>query len=117
MIIGWKIDRNQRAALLESHPPRYSNIIADHVALAIVGAELPWPVADARIVVHSDNGMGIEAIVVAIAGHTGGPDGKVWHITWFLVDARTARESNDVIAQQGWTSMNAGNLMSKPACW
>ena len=117
MTIGWKLDRNQRAALLDAYPPRYANVIADHVTLATVGAELPPPVADARMVGHSDDGSGVEAMVVAIDGSTKRPGGKVWHITWSLSDGRAARESNDVIAQLGWTANSAERLMLEPACW
>lgn len=117
MTIGWKLDRNQRAALLESHPPRYPNVIADHVTLAITGAEPPLAVTDARIVGHSDDGMGVEAMIVAIGDSTTRPDGKVWHITWSIADGRAARESNDVIAAQGWTEKCADPLILIPARW
>lgn len=117
MTIGWKLDRNQRAALLEAFPPRYANAVADHVTLATVGAELPAPVADARIVGHIDDHAGVEAMVVAIDGNTTRPDGKVWHITWSLSDGRAARESNDVIAQLGWSANSAERLILEPACW
>ena len=32
-VIGWKLDRTQRADLLERFPPRYADTIADHVTL------------------------------------------------------------------------------------
>ena len=32
-VIGWRLDRAERAALLRRFPPRYSNMIADYVTL------------------------------------------------------------------------------------
>ncbi|MBA4355197.1 MAG: hypothetical protein C0409_10945 [Novosphingobium sp.] len=117
MTIGWKLDRNQRAALLKSHPPRYANVIADHVTLSVSGDELPSPINEACIVGHIDDGHGVQALVVSLNGSTARPDGKVWHITWSLADGRAARESNDVIAQLGWTAKTGDYLMLSPAHW
>lgn len=104
-VIGWKLDRGQRAELLERFPPRYPDPDADHVTLA-VGEErrpLPGPV-DAKIVGHADDSRGLECLVVAINGSTDRPDGSTFHITWSLDKAggRKARESNDLLREQGW---------------
>ena len=103
-VIGWKVDRGEREALLERFPPRYEKPVADHVTLD-TGAEhkpLP-PQAKARIVGRSDDGSGVEAMVVQLDGTTDRPDGSTFHITWSLADGRRARESNDVIRECGWS--------------
>ncbi|HQS97933.1 MAG: hypothetical protein B7X90_08300 [Novosphingobium sp. 17-62-19] len=117
MTIGWKITRECRADLLRHTPPTYQRVIADHVTLSIVGSEPPAPVSTAMIVGRADDGAGVEAMVVALNGSTARPDGKVWHITWSLADDRTARESNDVIAAQGWTATEQRFLVLEPAVW
>ncbi len=33
-VIGWKLDREQRKELLQQFPPRFRNVVADHVTLA-----------------------------------------------------------------------------------
>ena len=33
-VIGWKLDRDQRRELLQQFPPRFDNVVADHVTLA-----------------------------------------------------------------------------------
>lgn len=115
--IGWKLDREQRAALLDTYPPRYAHVIADHVTLSIGGTEPPPYADEAAIIGYVDDGAGVEALIVAINGSTARPDGKVWHITWSLAEGRAARESNDVIAQLGWTKQSGEKLVLTPARW
>lgn len=102
-VIGWKLDRDQRAALLDLFPSRYAEPIADHVTLKSDAASgpLPGPV-DAQIVGRTDDGESLEAMVVAINGSVDRPDGSTFHITWSLGPGRRARESNDVLRDKGW---------------
>ena len=106
-VIGWKLDRGQREQLLDRFPPRYPDPIADHVTLRAdaEGQPLPDPVEGA-IVGHADDGDGLEAMVVAIDGNTGRPDGSVFHITWSLDEpkGREARDSNDLLQSRQWQS-------------
>ena len=107
-VIGWKLDDVQRRELVQQFPPRYRNLVADHVTLqghASRDAPLPEE-AEAEIVGRADDGRGVEAMVVSIAGTTARPDGSTYHITWSLEDGRRARESNDVISDQGWTEFD-----------
>ncbi len=103
--IGWKLDRDQRSELLGRFPPLYAKAVADHVTFLTKlapDAMLP-PEANAEIVGRADDGEGVEAMVVAMEGETGRPDGSTWHITWSLGPGREAKESNDVIAARDWT--------------
>ena len=104
-VIGWKLDRDQRQQLLEQFPPRYADIIADHVTLKTNSEreELPGP-AEAAIVGRADDEVSLECLVVTINGTTDRPDGSTFHITWSLDKSkgRQARESNDVLKEQGW---------------
>jgi hypothetical protein len=103
-IIGWKLDADQRAELLLQFPPLYANVVADHVTFCRTAEDAPLPEeAEAEIVGRADDGAGVEAMVVRLNGSTDRPDGSTWHITWSLADGRGARESNDVIANLGWT--------------
>lgn len=103
-VVGWKLDRAQRAELLERIEPRYAQVVADHVTLAArVADETPLPDAiSAEAVGHIDDDLGVEALVVAVEGTTGRPDGSTYHITWSLGPGRRARESNDVLAKAPW---------------
>ena len=103
-VIGWKLDRGERAELLRRFPPRYRNPVADHVTLqAKVASDAPLPrETDGEIVGRVDDGRGVEAMVVRIGGTTDRPDGSTYHITWSLEDGRRAKESNDVLAAQRW---------------
>ena len=119
-VIGWKLDRARREALLEQFPPRYGEVVADHVTLrsgAAPGAPLPAP-AEAEIVGRADDGKGVEAMVVRLDGTTGRPDGSTYHITWSLAPGRRAKESNDVIAAHGWTAFDLPiPVLLTPARW
>lgn len=105
-VVGWKLDRDQRKELLQQFPPRYGKIVADHVTLrtkASKRAALPGDLTG-EIVGRADDGAGVEAMVVALAGTTDRPDGSTYHITWSLGPGRRAKESNDVIQERGWKS-------------
>lgn len=104
VVIGWKLDREQRRELLLQFPPKFRNVVADHVTLrsrAARSAALPEE-THGEIVGRSEDGRGVEAMVVSIAGTTDRPDGSTYHITWSLEDGRRAKESNDVIRDHGW---------------
>lgn len=108
-VMGWKLDRRQRGELLERMPARYARPIADHVTLR------PWvdrhsalpEETQGEIVGHADDGQGVEAMVVRIAGTSERPGGGTYHITWSLAEGRKAKESNDVIAARGWQPFEA----------
>jgi hypothetical protein len=109
-VIGWALDREQRKELLLQFPPKFPDVVADHVTLAAKvrrDAQLPGP-ATGEIVGRIDDGAGVEALVVTIDGTTDRPDGSIYHITWSLDKAkgRKAKESNDVIAKLGWSPID-----------
>ena len=108
-VTGWKLTRDERSALLARFPPRYANVIADHVTLR-VGATPATPLprkAEARIVGRADDGKSLECLVVELDGTTHRPDGSTYHITWSLGPGRKARESNDVLRDRGWDHIPA----------
>ena len=103
-VTGWKLSREQRVQLLERFPPRYANVVADHVTLrtgATKETPLP-PKREAQVVGRADDGDSLECLVVALDGSTDRPDGSTFHITWSLGPGRKARESNDVLRKRGW---------------
>jgi len=108
-VTGWKLPPDERLALLERFPPRYGDVIADHVTLR-VGASPATPLPrkpEARIIGRADDGNSLECLVVELDGTTDRPDGSTYHITWSLGPARTARESNDLLRTSGWQPIEA----------
>jgi len=103
-VIGWKLDPAERQALLARFPARYTNPVADHVTLRARVHEMSAlpPATTGAIVGRSDDGAGVEAMVVQIDGSAARPDGGTYHITWSLGAGRRAVESNDVIRARGW---------------
>lgn len=120
-VIGWKLDRPQRALLLERFPPRYADVIADHVTLKTNSEHdgLPRPV-EAAIVGCADDRDSLECLVVTVNGTTDRPDGSTFHITWSLDKSkgREARESNDVLKELGWARLDGTiPIRVEPARW
>lgn len=107
-VTGWKLDRDQRRELLQQFPPRFRNVVADHVTLQSRAADdAPLPEeTDGEIVGRVDDGKGVEAMIVSIGGTTDRPDGSTYHITWSLEDGREARESNDILVTEPWEMLD-----------
>ena len=108
-VTGWKLPADERAALLQRFPPKYENVIADHVTLR-VGATPDTPLPKkraARVVGRADDESSLECLVVELDGTTDRPDGSTYHITWSLGRDRHARESNDVLRDKGWAHIDA----------
>jgi hypothetical protein len=100
-VIGWKLPRDERGLLLNRFPPKYENVIADHVTLRMCDGPLPRK-PEAQIVGRADDRQSLECLVVALDGTTDRPDGSTYHITWSLGPGRRAIESNDVLRERGW---------------
>jgi hypothetical protein len=109
-VTGWKLPEVERELLLRHFPPKYENVVADHVTLR-VGATpdtpLPKKPRDAHVIGHADDGSGVECLVVELDGTFDRPDGSTYHITWSLGPGRRARESNDVLRDHGFNPIEA----------
>ena len=109
-VTGWKLPEVERELLLRRFPPKYENVVANHVTLR-VGAtpETPLPAKPdtSAVVGRADDGTSLECLVVELDGTTDRPDGSTYHITWSLGPTRRARESNDMLRDQGWDYLEA----------
>ena len=103
-VTGWKLGRDDRDMLLQRFPPKYDKVIADHVTLRTgATAETPLPAKpEAQVIGRADDGNSLECLVVELDGTTDRPDGSTYHITWSLGPGRKARESNDLLRDEGW---------------
>lgn len=108
-VTGWKLPPDERSALLDRFPPKYDNVVGDHVTLrAGATPDTPLPrTPDARIVGRADDGRSLECLVVELDGTTDRPDGSTYHITWSLGPGRRAVESNDLLRERGWKPVAA----------
>jgi len=109
-VTGWKLPEVERELLLRQFPPSYENVIADHVTLrlgATPETPLPHKPESSKVVGRADDGRSLECLVVEIDCTTDRPDGSTYHITWSLGPGRNARESNDVLRDQGWDFVEA----------
>jgi hypothetical protein len=109
-VTGWKLPEVERELLLRQFPPRYENVVADHVTLrsdATPETPLPDKPKDSRVVGRADDGKSLECLVVEIDGTFDRPDGSTFHITWSLGPGRRARESNDLLRDHGFRPIEA----------
>jgi hypothetical protein len=107
-VIGWLLAQSDRDELLSQFPPKFEKTVAHHVTLKTDAESDPLPPdVRAAIVGRTDDEAGVEAMVVSIDGTTDRPDGSTYHITWSLGPGRKARESNDVLRDQGWEHVDA----------
>ena len=106
-VIGWLLAEDDREKLLQQFPPKFEKTVAHHVTLKSDAERDPLPNdVKAEVVGRTGDESGVEAMVVAIDGTTGRPDGSTYHITWSLGEGRRARESNDVIRERGWQMLD-----------
>ncbi|GAA4259301.1 hypothetical protein GBZ26_13340 [Azospirillum formosense] len=114
--VGWALPEAERARLLARFPARYAHTVAHHVTLAHgVRAGHPLPTERGGTVLGlADDGEGVQALIVAIAGTTERPGGGNYHITWSLGPGRRAVESNAVIARLGWTPVEPVTVRLEP---
>ena len=108
-VTGWKLHEADRERLLSRFAPRFPDVIGDHVTLR-TGTDHITPLpreTSGEVVGEIDDGAGVQALVVRIAGTTERGDGSTYHITWSLDRARGRQpvESNDVIARLGWRAV------------
>jgi len=116
--VGWALDRSQRRELLERYPARYAETVADHVTLKFGDRNAALPTeTSGEIVGVADDGRGVQAMVVRIAGTTDRPDGSTYHITWSLGPGRKAKESNEVIKEYGWAPVDPVPVKLEPRGW
>jgi hypothetical protein len=109
-VTGWLLPESDRMRLLERFPPAYPDVVAHHVTLTS-GTDQTTPLpreTRGEVIGFADDGMGVQAAVVRIAGTSDRPDGSTYHITWSLdrSKGREAKDSNDVIARLGWKNIS-----------
>jgi hypothetical protein len=103
-VVGWKLEWNARRVLLNRFPPRFRNLVADHVVLAReVAEDTPLPGEDrGKIIGRAHDGRGIEALIIAIGGTSDRPGGGIYHITWSLADGHRNREPGEMLDHRNW---------------
>jgi hypothetical protein len=120
MVTGWKLDPEDRERLLARFEPLFADVVADHVTLRS-GTDHRTPLPQetgGEVVGETDDGAGLQALVVRIDGTTNRSDGSTYHITWSVDRARGRRpvQSNAVIAERGWRPLpEAISIRLRPA--
>lgn len=118
-VSGWKLGLEDKERLLGRFPPRYENVVADHVTLEVGARDIPLPsYVRVEVVGRADDENSLECLVVSIDGTTKRPDGSTFHITWSLGRGRRAKQSNDVLRELGWQALDKPiPIQLEPARW
>lgn len=106
--LAFELTEASKMSLLELFRPSYSRVVCHHVTVELNLTEsslslLQHDLRDAELaVVGYRLGDGVETLVVAVNHNPTRPDGRVYHITLSLEPGHNPKESNDLLAQQGW---------------
>ncbi|KAL0232858.1 hypothetical protein GEMRC1_011605 [Eukaryota sp. GEM-RC1] len=102
----YRLPADQRQSLLSMAPPKYPDVVAEHITYEFnVPESIPPAVTNAYIVGYAA-ANGVEAVVVEINGSIVRPDGMWFHITYSLdkSQGRTAIQSNNLL-MDGWMDL------------
>jgi hypothetical protein len=106
--IAWVIPEQTRDMLLDTFPPRYSEVICHHIThIFRVSEDHPLPeTTEGKVIGIAHDGEGIEALVVDMGVEK--PDGTTHHITLSLDREAGYRpvQSNEVIEKLGFEFLN-----------
>lgn len=89
--------------MLKKFPPKYPDVVADHITVAMGGINATPPAAPASVqfIGLADDGNGLQAIICKVDGSLKRPDGKIFHITWSLDKSKLAPADLDLMAKPG----------------
>ena len=106
--------------LRQAFPPRHERFICRHATVTFgVRSETPLPQGpfSLEVIGYTDDGLGVEALVVKVDGDLRRPDGGIYHITHSLAAGRNAVESNEVIVKLGWELVEQPVAVTATLCW
>ncbi len=114
---GWELPPEERARLLGVFAPTYPDVVAHHITLRLGGKPDVLPEATTATVIGvTDDGVGLEALIVEIAGTTERPDGKTYHITWSVDRAAgfAPKMAAGLINTHGWRAVEPTDINISP---
>lgn len=115
--LAYVLPEAEKSKFLKLFPPKYERVIAHHVTYQFPATEedlLPKGSAF-KIVGESNDGNGVQALVVEVDGDIIRNDGGTYHITWSLSKGRKPFESNKVIQTQGFRKVDTVSIKLEPA--
>ena len=96
--IAFNLTAASKEAVLNSFPPKFEEVRADHVTFAFgVSSEVSDAILPALVpveVVAYVCDSSLEALIVSVDGATARPDGSVFHLTLSRSAGRKSSESN-----------------------
>lgn len=89
-----------RNMLLANYPPKFSNVIAQHITheFGVEEAKTPKKPKCVKVVGYAFDDS-LDAVVVKIDGGVNRPDNKIYHITMSLEPYRKPKEANDLLSE------------------
>jgi hypothetical protein len=110
--IAFNLTAASRQAVLNSFPPKFEEVRADHITFAFgVPADTILPASVPVEVVAYVCDSSLEALIVSVNGATTRPDGSVFHLTLSRSAGRKSLESNALAQDKSlWQSVVALRL-------
>lgn len=115
--LGYKLSDTERADLLERLPAAYPSIKADHITIALERPETLPHARQITLLGMADDGIGAQALVVAIDNKRWRDDGTPYHLTWSVDPAQMAPAHYDANPDpeqrvaQPYRAMHSGGMI------
>ena len=108
IMVFLEVEESSRDNLLKHFPPKYHEVIAHHITYKGPKNNIPTDKDNFEVVGYTDDGVGLEAVVVAINGDTTRLDGNLYHITLSIDRSKGYKpvHSNDVIKETGFENIS-----------
>jgi Ni,Fe-hydrogenase I small subunit len=92
----YKLTTVARDSLLAAIPPKFNNVVADHITVEYnISFDIPL-VADVEVIAVVVTPK-LQAAIVTVNGQTTRPDGELFHITISHVDIATPADTKEAI--------------------
>lgn len=115
--LAFNLIPESRNLVLSKFPAKFNNVVAHHITYKFKVTESePIPEhCELKVIGYSSN-ENIECLVVEVNGSIVRPDQKVYHLTLSHNDGAKPVHSNDLLAEQKWTSLDPFTIKVK-ACF
>lgn len=111
---GYFLSSQEKIRLLQIFPPKYNRTLADHITYEFGPLSSIPPESRITIIGYTDSNDGLEALICSINGEHVRNDGSTYHITWSLDGNYKPVDSNRIISERGWVTIDPIQINTVP---